>query len=130
MSELKNKAIKAASKFLDRRGYEVIEAEWKSEGDLSIDVIARDEDGTVVFCDVEARTSIEKGLPEMTGAGSRERREIAAAKWLAAHTEDDTLVDVSIRFDNIAMVLVGESRALLRHHINCFGCCDSASSTD
>lgn len=32
MSELKEKAIKAAEKFLERRGYEVIESNWKSEG--------------------------------------------------------------------------------------------------
>lgn len=43
MSELKQKAIKAAGAFLTRRGYEVLETEWRSEDGGAIDVVARDE---------------------------------------------------------------------------------------
>lgn len=42
MFELKQKAIKAAATFLDRRGYEVIYTEWESEDGGYIDVVARD----------------------------------------------------------------------------------------
>ena len=73
MSELKEKAIKAAEKFLEQRGYEVIESNWKSEGGNSLDLVAR-EDDTVVFVDVYARHGFDKGMPEEGNEGSRERR--------------------------------------------------------
>lgn len=62
MFELKQKAIKAAAIFLDRRGYEVIDAEWKSEDGGYIDVVARDEDA-IVFCDVQARRGARREYP-------------------------------------------------------------------
>lgn len=118
MFELKQKAIKAAVTFLDRRGYEVIDTEWESE-DGYIDVVAHDE-GAIVFYDVRARKGIEKGMPEES-LRARERMEINAAKWLGEHGDDPDYVDVTIRFDSIAMPVIGEDRALLRHHINCLG---------
>ena len=105
MSELKEKAIKAAEKFLEQRGYEVIESNWKSEGGNSLDLVAR-EDDTVVFVDVYARHGFDKGMPEEGNEGSRERREIVAAAWLS------------------------ENRALLKHHINCLGCGLTAGQAD
>lgn len=69
MFELKQKAIKAAATFLDRRGYEVIDTEWESEDGSYIDVVACDEDA-IVFCDVQARKGAEKGMPE-EGLGPR-----------------------------------------------------------
>ena len=83
MFELKQKAIKAAATFIDRRGYEVIDTEWKSEDGGYIDVVARDEDA-IVFCDVQARRGVEKGIPEES-LGARERMETNAAKWLGEH---------------------------------------------
>ncbi|MDU7413309.1 MAG: YraN family protein [Varibaculum cambriense] len=108
MFELKQKAIKAAATFLDRRGYEVIDTEWESEDGGYIDVVARDEDA-IVFCDVQARRGVEKGMPEES-LGVRERMEINAAKWLGEHGDDPDNVDVTIRFDSIAMLVIGEDR--------------------
>lgn len=129
MSELKQKAIKAADTFLTRRGYEVLETEWKSEDGGAIDVVARDEDA-IVFCDVEARRGVEKGMPSEGGEASRERMEINAAKWLGEHADDPDSTDVTVRFDHISMLVISEHRALLRHHINCFGSSLTANSTD
>ena len=33
----------------------------------------------------------------------------------------DDYADTPVRFDEVAMMVVKENRALLRHHINCFG---------
>ena len=71
MFELKQKAIKAAATFLDRRGYEVIDTEWESEDGGYIDVAARDENA-IVFCDVQARRGIKRGMPEES-LGTRKR---------------------------------------------------------
>ena len=128
MSELKNKAIEAASRFLAHRGYEVVETSWESKGS-AIDVVAR-EDDAIVFVDVFARRGTDKGMPDDGGVASRERREIAAATWLSEHADDEGFANLPIRFDSIAMMVIGENRALLRHHINCLGCDITAGQTD
>ena len=46
-------------------------------------------------------------------------REALAATWLAGNGDD--YADTPVRFDEVAMMVVKENRALLRHHINCFG---------
>lgn len=129
MYELKEKAVKAAERFLVQRGYEVVENNWKSESGSSIDLVAR-EDDTVVFVNVYARSGIDRGTPKESSESSRERREIAAAAWLSEYADDESIVDTSVRFDNIAMMLVSESRALLKHHINCLGCDMTAGQAD
>ena len=45
--------------------------------------------------------------------------EALAARWLAGNGDD--YADTPVRFDEVAMMVVKENRALLRHHINCFG---------
>ena len=82
MSELKERAIKAAARFLTHRGYEVIESQWKPEDGSPLGPVAR-EDGAVVFVDVYARHGIDRGMPDGGSEASRERREIAAAAWLS-----------------------------------------------
>lgn len=129
MYELKEKAVRAAEQFLVQRGYEVVESNWRSEGGSSIDLVAR-EDGTLVFVDVYARSGIDRGMPEEGGESSRERREIAAATWLSEHADDEGIADTPVRFDSIAMMLVSESRALLKHHINCLGGAMTAGQAD
>ena len=47
-----------------------------------------------------------------------ETMELLAVSWLA---ENDFAESVGVRFDKISMIVVGEDRALLRHHINAFG---------
>lgn len=129
MYELKKKAVRAADQFLVQRGYEVVESNWRSEGGSSIDLVAR-EDDTLVFVDVYARSGIDRGMPEEGGESSRERREIAAATWLSEHADDEGIADTPVRFDSIAMMLVSENRALLKHHINCLGCEMIVGETD
>lgn len=45
--------------------------------------------------------------------GYRKRREIAAAAWLSEHADDEGHVDMPIRFDSIAMILLSENRACM-----------------
>ena len=57
------------------------------------------------------------GFPEAQRA--RGLREALAATWLAGNGDD--YADTPVRFDEVAMMVVKENRALLRHHVNCFG---------
>ena len=110
--ELQEKAVKAATRFIERKGYELLESGWTSPEGTQIDLVANDED-TLVFIDVTA-TEYGEG-----GKVSRSDLEIAAASWLAGNTPDG---DIQVRFDIIDMLVVSADRALLRHHINAFSC--------
>lgn len=119
MSEFNERAIEAAAKFLAHQGHEIVETGWRAADGIGIDIVSRDDEGTVVFTDVSARRGFDKGMPGENAGASRERREIAAAAWLSEHGDDPELLDITVRFDDIAMMVVGENRALLRHHVNC-----------
>lgn len=111
--ELKPKAIKASERFLESRGYEILEAGWESPAG-GADIIARD-DEAIVFIEVNAHAGAEAGFPsEADTAAKRARFERAAIAYMAGYGE----TDVPVRFDIISMVVIGESRAMLRHHIN------------
>ena len=110
MKELENRAIKAASMFVARRGYEVLDEEWGiPEQEIKIDLVARDKND-IVFIDVKARAHGDS-LPDEDI--DRKRLESVAARWLASHPEQAE--DVTVRFDAISMMVVREDRALSRY---------------
>lgn len=114
--ELQEKAVKAATRFIERKGYELLDTGWASPEGTQIDLIASDGD-TLVFIDVTATEYGEGGFE-----GSKVKRgdlEIAAASWLAVNSPDG---EIQVRFDIIDMLVVSADRALLRHHINAFSC--------
>lgn len=106
------------ARFLEVRGYETLATGWKSpETRGTIDLVARDpESDDLVFVDVSARPNSGAGFGD--GRNDRETMELLAVSWLA---ENDFAESVGVRFDKISMIVVGEDRALLRHHINAFG---------
>ena len=68
--------------------------------------------------------------PGKANSTTADSREIAAAAWLSEHADDAGYVDIPVRFDSIAMMILSESRALLKHHINCLGCGLTAGQAD
>lgn len=112
MENLQERALKASERFLSRRGYEIVETGW-SDGDCNIAIVARDNDAYVMV-DVVAREAVAEGFPVVDE--DRPSREIAAAAWLATHDAD---TEVAVRFDVVSLLVIGESKALIRHHINC-----------
>ena len=117
MNDMKEKAMGAVKAFLERKGYEIVDEAWQGpEGIGGIDLVAVDEDGTLVFVDATVRIGTD-GFPEAHRA--RGLREALAATWLAGNGDD--YADTPVRFDEVAMMVVKENRALLRHHVNCFG---------
>ena len=113
---LQEKAVKAATRFIERKGFELLEAGWTSPEGTRIDLIANDGD-TLVFIDVTATEYGEGGFEG--GKVKRRDLEIAAASWLAANSPDG---EIQVRFDIIDMLVVSADRALLRHHTNAFSC--------
>ena len=109
MNDMKEKAMGAVKAFLERKGYEVVDEAWQGpEGIGGIDLVAVDEDGTLVFVDATVRIGTD-GFPEAHRA--RGLREALATTWLAGNGDD--YADTPVRFDEVAMMVVKENRALL-----------------
>ena len=114
-NNLFEKAVQASARYCELKGYEVVEQNWSPEGsDESIPLIAY-EDDVLVFIDVTAKNGFEGFVPE--SETDREAMEVLAAKYLA-QTDDEP--NFEVRFDIISMMVIGESRAMIKHHINAF----------
>lgn len=113
--KLFNRAIEAVTRYCERKGMEILNTRWQpAGGDKTIDLVVLD-DATIVFIGVTVAEREEDGFqePRLTRADS----EILAAMWLA---ENEPAGEVPIRFDQVDLIVVNESRALLRHHRSAF----------
>lgn len=106
----------AATKFLENKGYSILDKNWKCKMG-EIDIVAKDEE-TIVFVEVKTRTNVENGLPEdAVGPKKRKKYETLAAMYL----QDHDYIDMSVRFDVIGIMVLKKDRCFIRHHINAFG---------
>ena len=103
METIDTRVMRGIRVYLERRGFEILEEGWAHGGDV-VDFIARDEEDLVfVSCQVvQDRTALEQ----------------LAIACLAERLEFE---DILVRFDVVSMLTVGESRALLRQHLNALG---------
>lgn len=107
----------AAARYLDHIGYEILERNFSCPFGEA-DIIARDGD-TLTFVEVKTRTGVAKGFPsEAVDARKRSRYERIAGWYL----RDYEVTNIPVRFDVIAIMVVSEDRAFLRHYCNAFGC--------
>ena len=114
--ELGRRGEQAAARFLDSRGYEILERNWTCFAGEA-DIIARYGD-TLCFVEVKTRSHLSKGFPsESVDARKRDRYEKIAACYLKTFEA----VDIRVRFDVISILVLSEHRAFLRFHINAFG---------
>ena len=114
--EIGKRGENAAVRYLEKMGYEILERNWKCQFGEA-DVIARDGQ-TLVFVEVKTRTGISKGFPsESVNAKKRRRYEKIAAWYLKEYDE----VDIPVRFDVVALLVISEDRAFIRHYVNAFG---------
>jgi len=101
----------AAAAYLERAGMTVVERNWRcSVGE--VDIVALDDD-TIVLCEVKTRRTTKKGTPEEAVTPAKQRR---YAKLAAAYAQHAGVSDSPLRFDVIALLVIAEDRALLRHH--------------
>ena len=113
--ELGVRGEKAARRYLERRGMEILDVNWKCFAGEA-DIVALDE-GVLSFVEVKTRRGIEKGFPEeAVDAKKRARYERIAACYLQEHD----YVDMRVRFDVISILVISSERAFLRMHLNAF----------
>lgn len=114
--ELGKRGEEAATCFLQRREYEILDRNWKCIAGEA-DIVALQDD-TLCFIEVKTRKDAQKGFPsEAVDMRKRSRYERIAACYL----KDHDYADVRVRFDIIAILVLGEGRTFLRHHLNAFG---------
>lgn len=117
--ELGNRGERAAVAFLENRGLEIVERNWKcSYGEA--DVIALD-GGTLVFCEVKTRRATTSGIPEEAVTPAKQRRYARIARVYCSRAE---VTYDSIRFDVIAIYAFSETQALLRYIRGAFDATD------
>jgi putative endonuclease len=101
----------AAAAFLERMGLTIVERNWRCPAG-EIDIVALDGE-TLVLCEVKTRRSASKGSPEAAVTPAKQRR---YAKLASTYVQAAGIDPVSVRFDVIALLVIAEDRALLRHH--------------
>lgn len=104
-----------AARYLAGRGYDVLDTNWQCAlGE--IDIVCTDRD-QLVFVEVKTRTSCKRGFPEeAVDRDKRRKYELLAANYLAEHD----YVDMPVRFDVVAVLVIGDNRAFIRHNLNAF----------
>ncbi len=100
-----------AAQHLEAAGMQVLDRNWRCrEGEL--DVVARDRDGTIVFCEVKARSSTAFGDPaEAVGPVKARKLRTLAGRWLQEHPGGGS----PLRFDVVSVVRRRGQAPLVRH---------------
>lgn len=104
-----------AVQFLEQLGWKILERNWRS-GRSEIDIIARDQDQTLVFVEVKTRSDESFGGPE--GAVNYKKQRLLANA--ASRYMESIGYDWIIRFDVIAVVSDDLSVTEIRHHEDAF----------
>ena len=114
--EIGSRGEKAAARYLEHVGYEILEMNWTCPFGEA-DIVAR-EGNTLVFVEVKTRTSINMGFPiAAIDARKRWRYERIAACFL----QDMNVSGIPVRFDAIGLLVIADDRALVRHIRDAFG---------
>lgn len=110
------KGMKAAKAYLENKGYEVVDTDYKCPYG-QIDVVSKFED-VLAFTSVAVYRNDQNKLPkERFSDDDRQRMEQVMAHYLANHD----YVDMSVRWDNMSILVITDDRALLRYHVNALG---------
>ncbi len=110
---LDEKGRDAAVKYLEKRGYEIVERDWVCRFG-EIDIIAKDPCGALCFTDVT--TSKYRDEFEPVGYFDEIRREQFEKLALCySMVRDEWCDDENLRYDRIRICITGKHRAMLTH---------------
>lgn len=107
--ELRAEAFDGALRYLDHKGYEVLEV----NEDASPNIVAVDE-GTIVMIDVHV--SIDSFPEEADTKEARVHFETILPRFAVKYDSERPY-----RYDQICLWVAGENRAMMKHHINIVG---------
>lgn len=110
-SELARRGEDAAAAYLERVGMTVTERNWRCRSG-EVDIVALD-GTTLVFVEVKTRRSLSAGQPEEAVSPTKQRRLARIARYYLSYAG---LSDPAVRFDVVAIQVIADDRAVLRHH--------------
>jgi putative endonuclease len=108
-NETGKKGEELAVNFLKKKGYKILETNWRLGGN-EIDIIAMDGDFLVV-AEVKTRTSNTFGEPEIAVTKEKQKALIRAANAYVRIKQ----IDKETRFDIVSIILVKDKEQI--HHI-------------
>ena len=106
-----------AVKYLEEKGFEIIERNYRY-GKGEIDIIAKDPlDGFLAFTEVKTRQNLQFGEPEyaITKAKQKQIRKIAEL-----YLYEKEIEEIDCRFDVIAILLEDMENPHINHYVNAF----------
>lgn len=101
----------AAAAYLERSGMTIVNRNWRCKAG-EVDIVALDGE-EIVFIEVKTRRSAATGSPEEAVSASKQKR---YARLARSYLQETGLLEVGVRFDVIAIQVIAQDRALLRHH--------------
>ena len=107
--ETDKKGEEMSKTFLQNKGYEILETNWRS-GHNEIDIIAKHDD-TVIIAEVKTRKTNYFGEPEEFVTKSKQKALIKAANSYLFQKK----IDLEVRFDIISILYSGSNHKI--HHI-------------
>lgn len=114
--KMKKRAQRAIGRYLELKGCEVLEEGWK-HGDDKVDFIVGDGD-CIAFVFGRVSSNCGEGIPD--AVPDRKAFERLAAAYFA---ENPDHADCAVRADVVSLLVLSESRAIVRHHVNAIGAC-------
>jgi putative endonuclease len=115
--ELAKKGEQIAADFLEEKGFEIIERNYRY-GHGELDIIAVDpSDGFMVFVEVKTRQNLYFGEPEYAITKSKQRQ---VKKVAELYLYDKEIENVNCRFDVIAILLEDDDNPVINHYENAF----------
>lgn len=108
-NDLGRRGEEIARAYLENLGYRILKLNWKY-GRAEVDMIA-DQDGTIIFVEVKARSSTDFGMPEeFVGRKKELQLEFASSGYIEMTNHQG-----EIRFDVIAIVFENKDIYKINH---------------
>jgi putative endonuclease len=105
-NEFGKEGEETAVNFLRKKGYKILETNWKA-GKNEIDIIAIDKE-TLVIVEVKSRHSNFAGEPETAVTRDKQRSLIRAANYYIAKMK----LDSEVRFDIVSILVVKDQQTI------------------
>ena len=107
--QLGKRGENAASAFLERKGFEIVERNYTCEAGEA-DIVAVDDWG-LHFVEVKTRMSTAKGFPEE--AVTRQKR-VRYERIAELFLRDHDITDTPVTFDVVSILVIAEDRAFIK----------------
>ena len=115
--ELAKKGEQLAADFLEEKGFEIVERNYR-DGHGEIDIIALDpKDNYTVFVEVKTRQNLYFGEPEYAITKKKQQQ---VKKVAELYLYDKEIEQIDCRFDVVAILLEDEDKPVINYYENAF----------